>query len=1376
MNKPSNNRSNTISQPKNAASVNELSSEAMDDINSIGDGPFSSMKPSHNKRSHQLPSLDDFGSLPPLEDNRNISSHRSNSFDSSAIEIDDLSFDDDTIQSYKNNKFARRQDLDDDSNIIDINLEMEGFSAENRQHNPALISANEQFEDLLSAPQNQNNFNQELPPFSALDRNAPHSSLEHDELNNFAHTNGNSLLDDSLAQEAMNNANYPFNNHTSSNISEPEHNHFNHKVNTEDSSMLPPFVNQQGAPNSNMNMPYYQEQGNMMPHRGSNQSFNQNIATIKPQNISDPFSDPAFLAAQTAKPSFYQDQKPARSYQRHEDHDLGYISPGKHNKNHYGTEHNEAESFVFNKEEVERRTQEIWGHNNPEANQFDPSAQLSTEHTTVVEHDPTPVKELNADYQNNEQPVRLLNPEAPSTLINGYIYDLQNKSQSEVRSGLDRIIQKTSQAMIANQDARAHSHDGSILASDMFKGSRYEHNISEFNRNHQVNTKISGLVAKYNASKNNSKPNNMGSSNQAPQLRSNHSPNNQGDVSTVISQSSNIPASPSYYESNQIPQTAYYAGKGSKNYKTIMSDSNNRLVSADNFGRTSLVTNDKESSSVIDFSFGSKQREPSSVTANSHTQITKFGDERHANQAQAISPTVNLDSMLMPAAATPPSSSDSKGTKSTNVDMSSFNFDLDKGAANLTASTLSQVAYPLDDNNNDHKNVKAASSNNSHDLDILLPSLDDDLQDQLNPPRCKLFDAPDLFESSQDNIKKDDGPIKIKPDFYTTSNNKPAIVDINPLENPNEISTKVDHKNLDMELPELKDDKSLHSFESLSGLKDLGQALRSLADSLQPHQSNEDIDFNPLSEPLPSDPKFKISTEAYDTPPIDAFSSLMASADERFGNNKTLNKEAKVEQVKDKQPEPQIVNPAPVETKSSIARDSSVGVATNMSPQNVSGSYLAKAKGMVGQCQYLQHSGLDLATIERFNLGFDPFYHVEENNPNQGYMPNSINWQALIIPLSQDSFVAYNSANILQNPTGEPERRYVGSNQCFNLQLLNGSVVNKPLFICSNELDALALESLGCHALALGIPYNVMMVLTCLQNLCANQDIKNIIQSQCYLCLPNNDQNWYAAQQALVSAFQTLQLPLSCTDLTCSCPSIYQALIFNKTQLLSNVMAIQGSYSLPKEHNATINIAPSALTNTKGLVLSLESLAKLEISNTLYALSSSSIALSRLVLASLIENKFRPLVYAGSTMQWQMLCSLLSSQQGLVQIVNSPLKQLLGYKAKFLEMPWEMNVIKIDEVIRAGLQAQANSQEGAAAFMIDTSGYDQSLCTSLAPRFAQLAMEFNTPIVVWCTQEQKSIFSGNAFQSIEMAQGSPNEIIFRTIDNACRLHMFSTGK
>ena len=144
MNKPSNNRPNTISQPHNAASVTELSSEAMDDINSISAGEFSTIQPSHNKRCVKGPSLNEWDSLPPLEDHGHMGHkreslgdlpHNRGSFNlnnEDEIEIDGaLSFSDDKVESFNRNLHSQDRTLDDDnSQIVDIDLEMDSLLSE----------------------------------------------------------------------------------------------------------------------------------------------------------------------------------------------------------------------------------------------------------------------------------------------------------------------------------------------------------------------------------------------------------------------------------------------------------------------------------------------------------------------------------------------------------------------------------------------------------------------------------------------------------------------------------------------------------------------------------------------------------------------------------------------------------------------------------------------------------------------------------------------------------------------------------------------------------------------------------------------------------------------------------------------------------------------------------------------------------------------------------------------------------------------------------------------------------------------------------------------------------------------------------------------
>lgn len=1016
-------------------------------------------------------------------------------------------------------------------------------------------------------------------------------------------------------------------------------------------------------------------------------------------NAQDPFSDPAFLAAQTAKPTFYQQgiqqqspqERPMQQIQQPielpldplppQEQDLGYVPPGISQP--YEQRLDKRDRFHIEKEEIERRTQEIWGNSEPVEQRgsnyatggipdSNNDAQIHT-HITNSPIEPIAKPSFSLAPESSKATVAPAANAGPSTLINGYKYDLQNKSQAEVRQGLDRIIQKTSQNMKPHNVER---NGGSIVAADMYKGSRYEANAKSKN-NQQINTKISGLGLR-----------------KAPE--STRDPDSL--VNTVIMHGTPKQSTPLNFNSRSHGSsvTASQLKNTGKNTKTILSDSKGRIIEDKKPHIPSTVAPHKSNTKAqaIDFSFASKSTNITS-TAQESTPVTLTEREPHT-------PVISLDSMLQPVETAPKEiKSVIKNTKSNvNVNISDFDFD---------------------------KNAKRSREEQIDELDNLLSSLED-IEASKKEVRPKLFDVPDLFESTKE-LPKEQGPLKIKPDFYTTSDNKPTILDINPLENPPSVNNKVDDKNLDVELPELTSDKNQQSSESLSELQELGHALRSITDSLSAAQKSQQ-DSNE-------------TTSSGVVAPIDAFSNLVASADERFstGGETTTNTTTAT-----------TTNNAAVDEPSAAAQDNE--------ELSVS-AYIAQAQSALMQCSYLGHSGLDLGTIERFNLGYDGSYQIEDGSW----------WQALIVPLSEHSFVAYNGDTLLTSTTGEPERRYVCQCDCLNLQLLNGQELEDPIFICAYELDALALESLGVQALSLGSPYNVMTVLNCLQNLCNSRDLRQIFKAPCYLCLPSNAL-WQGALDALMAAFNTLQLEAHPLDLTNSCPTIYQALALNKKSLLKQLLSIQDHYSAKP---TPFTIASSMPPSSAGLVLNLESLVKLELAPTLYALSASSIELSRLVMASLVMSKFSPLVYAGSTMQWQMLCSLLGGNHEFSPQKNSPFLQLVGYKAKFLSMPWEMSLAKIDEHIVQGLQAQKNSSEGSCAFMIDTFGYDNSLCTSLAPRFAQLAMEFNTPIVAWCSQEQKTIFSGNAFQSIEMSQGSPNQIIFKTVDSACVQHMFTTA-
>lgn len=475
--------------------------------------------------------------------------------------------------------------------------------------------------------------------------------------------------------------------------------------------------------------------------------------------------------------------------------------------------------------------------------------------------------------------------------------------------------------------------------------------------------------------------------------------------------------------------------------------------------------------------------------------------------------------------------------------------------------------------------------------------------------------------------------------------------------------------------------------------------------------------------------------------------------------------------------------------------------------------YMSRCHDNLGSCTYFTSRAISNDVASRFDLGYDPFYRTLPQNQMMqelsAYQIQQLNnletWQAAIIPLSIDSFVAYKIATVNATGMAMPaswdleERRYIGTMQCFNLEAINQATLrHTPVFITGSEIDALTLESLNLPALALGHASNLGSLWRYLQNfmlnLRENSGAQLSVSSDhlglsCYVALPNGAL-WDEAQRQLKRCMRELNITCHVVDLHSPFSSINLCLLQNRTLLLNKLYHLN-EISDVRLQEAVVQSEPLA---AHSLVLSLESLAKLQLSPLLYTLASPAAAVSRLVQACLVENPRNSIIYAGSKMQWQMLCALLSfnpnEAAGTDQAANAAAAtaaaasagasvSTLGvstpsYRTKFLEMPLSLSTSDIEQTLHHGLtMARLNGME-KFTLMVDTFALEQSLCAQLSARIAHLCVEFNIAAIVWCSLEQKHLFEGNSLQTIEMEQGQENEIIFKTLDSSCRPLSFST--
>lgn len=125
--------------------------------------------------------------------------------------------------------------------------------------------------------------------------------------------------------------------------------------------------------------------------------------------------------------------------------------------------------------------------------------------------------------------------------------------------------------------------------------------------------------------------------------------------------------------------------------------------------------------------------------------------------------------------------------------------------------------------------------------------------------------------------------------------------------------------------------------------------------------------------------------------------------------------------------------------------------------------YFLQANQRIGQTDYPQRRGLTAATIERFNLGYDPAW-VSPTAIRNGYNPPPS--PRFIIPTGRGNYLARDTR---QEQTGKYAKMKEGAALLFNTEALHAT---SPIFIVEGEIDAMSIIEAGGEAIGLGSAAN----------------------------------------------------------------------------------------------------------------------------------------------------------------------------------------------------------------------------------------------------------------------------------------------------------------
>ena len=182
--------------------------------------------------------------------------------------------------------------------------------------------------------------------------------------------------------------------------------------------------------------------------------------------------------------------------------------------------------------------------------------------------------------------------------------------------------------------------------------------------------------------------------------------------------------------------------------------------------------------------------------------------------------------------------------------------------------------------------------------------------------------------------------------------------------------------------------------------------------------------------------------------------------------------------------------------------------------------------------EYLLNRGIDLATAERFKLGFNCFTLRDKDK-------QEIKFNAIVIPVDETCFSARNI-----NPN--EEMRYFKPKAC-DVELFNKSALtnNKPICVLTEgEFDCLSFESIGVNCVGLGSANNINKFLE------AEFD-----KNKTFILALDNDFAGCKATQTLKDFFKENNIKYKCFD-NCGFKDPNEALVTNKNAFSRSIFSL----------------------------------------------------------------------------------------------------------------------------------------------------------------------------------------------------------------------------
>lgn len=406
-------------------------------------------------------------------------------------------------------------------------------------------------------------------------------------------------------------------------------------------------------------------------------------------------------------------------------------------------------------------------------------------------------------------------------------------------------------------------------------------------------------------------------------------------------------------------------------------------------------------------------------------------------------------------------------------------------------------------------------------------------------------------------------------------------------------------------------------------------------------------------------------------------------------------------------------------------------------PAHNYGEYLKKCRAAAHDTDYFKNRGLSDEVVERFGLGYDDHFVAGSDQ-----LGSQILWRAAIIPFSDTFFMARNTA------FADKDRiRKQGSFQFFNIKALEQS---GSIFITEGEFDALALETLGYHAIALGGTGNVRYFLEAVRR--RSPETNHTF----YICLDDDKAGQDAAKDLAMGLFQ-MQVAYKRIDLSFPYKDVSEALLKDRETLKARLEDLDRLLSY------NLLTLPQPRENVR-LLKSQDDLLKLNVSPSLYTVCLRPHT-GRQLLAALISERQSNLVYAGTLAQWQYLADLIKRPQSAV-----PTPQDTAWmSARLLE-------IRSDDLfadIAAGITACRVQGEEGFVTVADLTSCALDDCIRITAQLGRLCGQLHAPIIALCNTDAGRYVESQALQNLDVTLNGNGDFVCDTLDQAGRSLTFT---